>query len=122
MDLIGTKAWLWINGICLIVIGAISLVPAIASGIDVTILSIIKIAVAMITIIVAFRETNMEMINGKIWLLFVGVILLTMGVFPFFPAFMMAFPTFVDFLNAMKVVLGVVTFILIIMDWSKYGP
>ena len=122
MNLIGTKAWMWINAICLIIVGAISLVPAIASLIDVILLSLLKIAVAMISIIVSFRETDMEMINGKIWLMFVGVILLFMGVFPFFPEFMMAYPTFVDFLNAMKVVLGVVTFLAIIMDWPKYSP
>jgi uncharacterized membrane protein HdeD (DUF308 family) len=113
---------MWINGISLIIVGAISLVPAIASLIDVTLLSLLKIAVAIITIIVSFRETDMEMINGKIWLMFVGVILLFMGVFPFFPAFMMDYPTFVDFLNAMKVVLGVVTFLAIIMEWPKYSP
>lgn len=122
MNILGTKAWIWINAISLIIVGAISLVPAIASLIDVTILSLIKIVVAIISITVAFRETDMEMINGKIWLLFLGVVLLFMGVFPFFPAFMTAFPTFVDYLNTMKVVLGVVTFLLIILDWSKLGP
>ncbi|MFW9847354.1 MAG: hypothetical protein ACFFD6_11440 [Candidatus Thorarchaeota archaeon] len=124
MNILGTKAWMWINGITLIIVGAMSLVPEIAAIIMVgnaIPLSIVKIIVAVITIVVAFRETDMEMLNGKIWLLFLGVILLFMGVFPFFPALMVDYPTFVDFLNAMKVVLGFLTILLIIMEWSKYG-
>jgi hypothetical protein len=35
---------------------------------------------------------------------------------------MLAFPTFVDFLNTLKVVLGALTFLIIIIDWSKFGP
>jgi len=62
-----------------------------------------------------------SILNGKIWLLTLGLILLFMGIFPFFPAFMMAFPSFVDFLNTLKVVLGGITFLLIVMDWSKLG-
>ncbi len=121
MNLLGTKAWMWINGISLIIVGVVSLVPAIAVLIPIVPLSIVKIIVAMITLIVAFRETDMEQINGKIWLLIVGIVLLFMGIFPFFPAFMMAYPTFVDFLNTLKVVLGGITFLVIVIDWPKLG-
>jgi hypothetical protein len=121
LDILGTKAWMWINGISLIIVGAISLVPEIAALIPAIPLSIVKIIVAMITIIVSFRETDVEMINGKIWLLTVGLILLFMGIFPFFPDAMVAIPTIGDFLNTLKVVLGGITFLLIIMDWSKLG-
>ncbi|MHA2424701.1 MAG: hypothetical protein ACXAEF_07925 [Candidatus Thorarchaeota archaeon] len=122
MDIIGTKAWMWINGICLIIVGALSLVPSIAVLMDPFLLSVLKIVVAMITIIVAFRESDVEMINGKIWLLTVGLILLFMGIFPFFPPAMGAIPSIGDFLNTLKVVLGGITFLVIILDWSKLGP
>jgi hypothetical protein len=125
MNILGTKAWMWINGITLIIVGALSLVPAAAEIIMFdggTTLSVVKIIVALITLIVAFREKDMEMLNGKLWLLALGLILLFMGIFPFFPAFMLAFPTFVDFLNTLKVVLGALTFLIIIIDWSKFGP
>ncbi len=121
LDLLGTKAWMWINGISLIIVGAISLVPEIAALIPAIPLSIVKIIVAMITIIVSFREMNPDMMNGKIWLLTVGLILLFMGIFPFFPDAMSAIPTIGDFLNTLKIVLGGITFLLIIMDWSKLG-
>jgi len=121
LDLLGTKAWMWINGISLVIVGAISLVPEIAVLIPAIPLSIVKIIVAMITIIVSFRETNPDMMNGKIWLLTVGLILLFMGIFPFFPDAMSAIPTIGDFLNTLKIVLGGITFLLIIMDWSKLG-
>jgi hypothetical protein len=125
MNILGTKAWMWINGITMIIVGALSLVPEAAAIIMFdggTILSVIKIIVALITLIVAFRETDMEMLNGKLWLLTLGLILLFMGIFPFFPAAMGAIPTIGDFLNTLKVVLGALTFLIIIMDWSKLGP
>ncbi len=121
MNVLGTKAWMWINGISLIIVGVISLIPEIAILIPPIPLSIVKIIVAMITIIVSFREMDPEMINGKIWLLTVGLILLLMGIFPFFPNAMASIPTIGDFLNTLKVVLGGITFLLIAMDWSKLG-
>jgi hypothetical protein len=118
---------MWINGITLIIVGALSLVPEAAAIIMFdggTILSIVKIIVALITLIVAFRETDMEMLNGKLWLLTVGLILLFMGILPFFPTAMAAMggPALGDFLNTLKVVLGGLTILIIIMDWSKLGP
>ena len=125
MNILGTKAWMWINGITMIIVGALSLVPEAAAIIMFdggTILSVVKIIVALITLIVAFRETDMEMLNGKLWLLTLGLILLFMGILPFFPAAMGAIPTLGDFLNTLKVVLGALTFLIIIIDWSKLGP
>ena len=127
MNILGTKAWMWINGITLIIVGALSLVPAAAAIIMFdggTILSIVKILVSVITLVVAFRETDMEMVNGKIWLIALGLILLFMGILPFFPAAMTAMggPALGDFLNTLKVVLGGLTFLVIIIDWSKLGP
>ncbi|MHA2153108.1 MAG: hypothetical protein ACXAAQ_14105 [Candidatus Thorarchaeota archaeon] len=126
MNIMGTKAWMWINGITMIIVGALSLIPAAAAIIMFdggTILSCIKIIVALITLIVAFRETDMEMLNGKLWLLTLGLILLFMGILPFFPAAMAAMggPALGDFLNTLKVVLGGLTFVIIIIDWSKLG-
>ena len=126
MNILGTKAWMWINGITMIIVGALSLVPETAAIIMFdggTILSVIKILVALITLIVAFRETDMEMLNGKLWLLTLGLILLFMGILPFFPAAMTAMggPALGDFLNTLKVVLGGLTFLVIIIDWSKLG-
>ena len=111
----------------MIIVGALSLVPEAAAIIMFdggTILSIIKIIVALITLIVAFRETDMEMLNGKLWLLTLGLILLFMGLLPFFPAAMTAMggAALGDFLNTLKVVLGALTFLVIIIDWSKLGP
>jgi hypothetical protein len=127
MNILGTKAWMWINGITMIIVGALSLVPEAAAIIMFdggTILSVIKIIVALITLIVAFRETDMEMLNGKLWLLTLGLILLFMGILPFFPAAMTAMggSALGDFLNTLKVVLGGLTFLIIFMDWSKLGP
>lgn len=122
MNILGAKEWIWINGICLIIIGAISLVPEIATAIPAIPLSIVKIAVSVITLLVAFKETSVEMVNAKIWLVMVGVILLAMGVFPFFPTAMGAIPGIGDFLNTFKVVLGAVTFLLIIVDKDNLGP
>jgi hypothetical protein len=124
MNILGTKAWMWINGITLIIVGILSLLPDIAvyimiyNGIP---LSIVKIIVALITLVVAFRERDMELLNGKLWLLTIGLILLFMGIFPFFPAAMSAIPTIADFLNTLKVVLGGLTFLVILIDWSKLG-
>jgi hypothetical protein len=125
MNILGTKAWMWINGITMIIVGAMSLVPDIAVYImvgDGIPLSIVKIIVAFITLIVAFKESDTEMLNGKLWLLILGLILLFMGIFPFFPAAMAAIPSIGDFLNTLKVVLGLLTFVIIFMEWSKYGP
>jgi hypothetical protein len=125
MNILGTKAWMWINGITLIIVGIMSLIPDIAAYILVyngIPLSIVKIIVALITLTVAFRERDMELLNGKLWLLTIGLILLFMGIFPFFPSAMVAIPTIGDFLNTLKVVLGVLTFLVIIIDWSKLGP
>jgi len=124
MDILGTKTWIWINGITLIIVGALSLVPETAAIIFFdggTILSIIKIIVAMITLIVAFREKDMEQLNGKLWLLTLGLILLFMGIIPFFPATMGVAPDLGNFLNTLKVVLGGITFLIIIIDWSTLG-
>ncbi|MHA1935052.1 MAG: hypothetical protein ACW97A_07190 [Candidatus Thorarchaeota archaeon] len=125
MNILGTKAWMWINGITMIIVGALSLVPETAAIILINAgipLSVIKIIVALITLIVAFRETDMEQLNGKLWLLTLGLILLFMGLFPFFPAAMGAIPDIGNFLNTLKVVLGALTFLVIIIDWSKLGP
>jgi len=124
MNLLGTKEWMWINGITLIIVGALSLVPETAAIIFFdggTTLSIIKIIVAMITLIVAFREKNMEMLNGKLWLLAVGLILLFMGIIPFFPATMGVAADLGNFLNTLKVVLGGITLLIIIIDWPVLG-
>ena len=124
MNILGTKEWMWINGITLIIVGALSLVPETAAILffdEGTILSIIKIIVAMITLIVAFRERDMELINGKIWLIAVGLILLFMGILPFFPATMTVAADLGNFLNSLKVVLGGITFLVIIIDWSTLG-
>lgn len=124
MNILGTKAWMWINGISLIIVGALSLVPETAAILFFdggTVLSIIKIIVALITLIVAFRETDMEMLNGKLWLLTVGLILLFMGILPFFPSTMGVAADLGNFLNTLKVVLGGLTFLVIIIDWSKLG-
>ncbi|MFW9795014.1 MAG: hypothetical protein ACFFEE_11960 [Candidatus Thorarchaeota archaeon] len=127
MNILGTKAWMWINGITLIIVGALSLVPEAAAIIMFdggTTLSVIKMIVALITLIVAFRETDMEMLNGKLWLLTLGLILLFMGMLPFFPGAMTAMggQALADFLNTLKVVLGGLTILVIIIDWSKLGP
>ena len=124
MNILGTKAWMWINGITLIIVGALSLVPEAAAIIMFdggTILSIIKIIVAMITLIVAFREKDMEQLNGKLWLLAVGLILLFMGILPFFPLSMGVAGDLGNFLNTLKVVLGGITFLIIIIDWQTLG-
>jgi len=124
MNLLGTKAWMWINGISLIIVGALSLVPetwAIIAFDGGTTLSIIKIIVAMITLIVAIREKDMELLNGKIWLFTVGLILLFMGILPFFPATMGVAADLGNFLNTLKVVLGGITFLIIIIDWPTLG-
>ena len=127
MNILGTKAWMWINGVTLIIVGALSLVPAAAAIIMFdggTTLSVIKIIVAVITLVVAIREADAEMINSKIWLIAVALILLFMGVLPFFPVAMgaMGGSALADFLNTMKVVLGALTLLIIIIDWSKLGP
>jgi hypothetical protein len=126
MNVLGTKAWMWINGVTLIIVGALSLVPAAAAIIMFdggTTLSVIKIIVAVITLVVAIRERNSEMINSKIWLIALALILLFMGVLPFFPIAMgaMGGAALADFLNTMKVVLGALTLLIIIIDWSKLG-
>jgi hypothetical protein len=126
MNILGTKTWMWINGITLIIMGALSLVPetwAVIAADGGVILSIVKIIVAMITLIVAFREKDMEQLNGKLWLLALGLILLFMGILPLVPGAMGAVggqPT-ADFLNTLKVVLGGITFLIIIIDWSTLG-
>ena len=120
LDLLGTKEWMWINGITLIIVGALSLVPQTAAILFFdggTTLSIIKIIVAMITLIAAFREKNMENLNSKIWLIAIGLILLFMGIIPFFPGTMGVAADLGNFLNTLKVVLGVITFIIIAIDW-----
>ncbi|MFW9845017.1 MAG: hypothetical protein ACFFEV_10610 [Candidatus Thorarchaeota archaeon] len=126
MNILGTKEWMWINGITLIIVGALSLVPetwALIAADGGTILSIIKIIVAMITLIVAFREKDMEQLNGKLWLLTLGLILLFMGILPLVPSAMgaMGGQPLADFLNTLKVVLGGITFLIIFIDWSTLG-
>ena len=126
MNILGTKTWMWINGITLIIVGALSLVPetwAVIGAGEGVILSIIKIIVAMITLIVAFREKDMEQLNSKLWLLALGLILLFMGILPLVPGAMGAVggQLTADFLNTLKVVLGGITFLVIIIDWSTLG-
>ena len=126
MNILGTKTWMWINGITLIIVGALSLVPetwALIAADGGIILSIIKIIVAMITLIVAFREKDIEQLNGKLWLLTLGLILLFMGILPLVPGAMgaMGGQPLADFLNTLKVVLGGITFLIIIIDWSTLG-
>jgi hypothetical protein len=117
---------MWINGITLIIVGALSLVPetwAIIAADGGIILSIVKIIVAMITLIVAFKEKDIEQLNGKLWLLTLGLILLFMGILPLVPGSMAAMggQPLADFLNTLKVVLGGITFLVIIIDWSTLG-
>jgi len=124
MNILGTKEWMWINGITLIIVGALSLVPETAAILFFdggTTLSIIKIIVAMITLIVAFKEKDMEQLNSKLWLIAVGLILLFMGIVPFFPGTMGVAADLGNFLNTLKVVLGGITFLIIIIDWSTLG-
>lgn len=126
MNILSTKGWMWINGITMIIVGVLSLLPetwAIIAFDGGTILSAIKIVVAFITLVVAFKETDMEMLNGKLWLLTLGLILLFMGILPFLPASMgaMGGADLAYFLNTLKVVLGGLTFVVIIIDWSKLG-
>ena len=126
MNILGTKTWMWINGITLIIVGALSLVPetwAIIAADGGIILSIVKIIVAMVTLIVAFREKDMDQLNGKLWLLTLGLILLFMGILPLVPGAMAAMggQPLADFLNTLKVVLGGITFLVIIIDWSTLG-
>jgi hypothetical protein len=124
MNILGTKEWMWINGITLIIVGALSLVPETAAILFFdggTTLSIIKIIVAMITLIVAFREKDMEQLNSKLWLIAVGLILLFMGIVPFFPGTMGVAADLGNFLNTLKVVLGGITFLIVIIDWSTLG-
>ncbi|MHA2027557.1 MAG: hypothetical protein ACW98U_16785 [Candidatus Thorarchaeota archaeon] len=126
MNILSTKGWMWINGITMIIVGVLSLLPetwAIIAFDGGTILSAIKIVVAFITLVVAFRERDMEMLNGKLWLLTLGLILLFMGILPFLPASMgaMGGADLAYFLNTLKVVLGGLTFVVIIIDWSKIG-
>ena len=124
MNILGTKEWMWINGITLIIVGALSLVPETAAILFFdggTTLSIIKIIVAMITLIVAFRERDMEQLNSKLWLIALGLILLFMGIIPFFPLTMGVSGDLGNFLNTLKVILGGITFLIIIIDWSTLG-
>jgi len=124
MNILGTKEWMWINGITLIIVGALSLVPETAAILFFdggTTLSIIKIIVAMITLIVAFKEKDMEQLNSKLWLIAVGLILLFMGIVPLFPGTMGVAADLGNFLNTLKVVLGGITFLIIIIDWSTLG-
>ena len=58
MDILGSKIWLWVNAIGLILVGAISLVPELVPtefGIP---LSIVKIIVAFLTLLSAFWESD----------------------------------------------------------------
>jgi hypothetical protein len=126
MNILGTKEWMWINGITLIIVGALSLVPETANVITADggyILSIVKIIVAMITLVVAFREKDMDQLNGKLWLIALGLILLFMGILPLVPGSMGAMGglDLANFLNTLKVVLGGITFLIIIIDWSTLG-
>ncbi len=119
MNLLGSKIWLWVNAIGLILVGAISLVPNLVPtefGIP---LSIVKIVVAFVTLMSAFWEGDAAKVNSKIWLVSIGLILLAMGVLPFFPAAMGAVPQLGDFLNTLKVILGLITFIVIYVDFYK---
>jgi len=46
---------------------------------------------------------------------------LFMGILPFFPATMGVAADLGNFLNSLKVVLGGLTFLVIIIDWAKLG-
>jgi hypothetical protein len=108
--------WLWINAICLIIFGVIALIPEIAVLIPGIPFAIVKIIVSLVTILAAFLEADVKLVNTKMWLLTVGVILLIMGILPFFPATMGSIADVGNFLNTLKVVLGGITFIVIYVD------
>ena len=119
MNILGSKIWLWVNAIGMILLGAISLVPGLVPtelGIP---LSVVKIIVAFLTLLAAFWESDAAKVNSKVWLIAIGLILLAMGVLPFFPDAMGAVPTLGDFLNTLKVILGGITFIVIYVDFYK---
>ena len=119
MDILGSKIWLWVNAIGLILVGAISLVPDLVPAEFGIPLSIVKIFVAFLTLLSAFWESDATKVNSKIWLVSIGLILLTMGVLPFFPLAMGGVPQLGEFLNSLKVILGVITFIVIYVDFYK---
>ena len=119
MNILDSKIWLWVNAIGLILVGGISLVPNLVPAEFGIPLSIIKIIVAFLTLLSAFWEADAAKINSKIWLVSIGLILLAMGVLPFFPSAMGAVPQLGDFLNSLKVILGAITFIVIYVDSYK---
>ncbi|MHA2311228.1 MAG: hypothetical protein ACXADF_06995 [Candidatus Thorarchaeota archaeon] len=119
MKLVEARLWLWINAITLIIFGAIAFVPEIMALIDTLLFSVVKMIVALITIFVAFLESDVSKVNSKMWLLTLGLILLLMGMVPFFPLMMGGVPELGNFLNTLKIVLGVLTFIVIYLDWMR---
>ena len=119
MNILGSKVWLWVNAIGLILVGGISLVPNLVPpefGIP---LSIVKIIVAFLTLLSAFWESDATKVNSKIWLVSIGLILLVMGVIPFFNSVMGMAAELPQFLNSLKVILGAITFIVIYVDYYK---
>lgn len=119
---LGSTMWLWINAICLIIFGIIALIPEINALIPGIPFAIVKIIVAIITMLAAFLEADVKLINSKMWLLTVGVILLIMGLLPFFPDTMGDIAGLGVFLNSLKIVLGAITFIVIYVDTMMTSP
>ncbi len=119
MKLVESRLWLWISALTLIIFGAIAFVPEIMALIPPIPFSVVKMIVALILIFVAFLESDMSKVNSKMWLLTLGLILFIMGMVPFFPLLMGGVPEFGNFLNTLKIVLGVLTFIVIYLDWMR---
>ncbi len=119
MKLLESRIWLWINALGLVVFGIIALIPEINALIPQDIFALVKVVIALLTIFSAFLEG--EKMNSKAWLIMIGVILLFMGVLPFFPAAMgaMGGADLGAFLNTMKIILGAITFFVIYLDWMR---
>jgi hypothetical protein len=119
VKILGSDLWLWINALGMIIFGLIELFPGTAGVIPGIPFAILKIIIALLTILVAFLERDAGKVNGKAWLLFLGVIMFIMGFIPFFPNLMMGIPDLGLFLNSFKVVLGGITLILIIIEMKQ---
>jgi hypothetical protein len=119
MKLTESRLWLWINAITLIIFGAIAFVPEIMALIPPLPFGAVKIIVGLINIFVAFFESDIAKVNSKIWLLTIGLILVIMGMVPFFSLMMGGVPELGEFLNTFKIVLGVLTFVVIYIDWMR---
>jgi hypothetical protein len=119
VKILESNLWLWINAIGMIVFGLIELLPATAGVIPGIPFAVLKIIIAFITMLVAFLERDPGKVNVKIWLLLLAGILFVMGFIPFFPNLMTGIPDLGLFLNSFKVVLGGLTFLLIIIEMKQ---